>query len=154
MKKFLVKDYMKSKVVSLKPEQTVKEALKTMIQHKTNGLVVVDKKNKVVGILSSWDIIAYLVPDYLEADKHLASFESGDVFAERVQEIKADPVKKFMSKHVHTIRTEHSLMEAATLLSEFQIRQLPVVDDKGYLIGYLNRTDIKKAMGEVLHLKK
>lgn len=154
MKKYLVKDYMKNKVVSLHPEQTVKEAIKTMLEHKTNGLVIVDQHNKVIGILSSWDIIAYLVPDYLEEDKHLAAFESGDVFAERIKEVKDDPVSKFMSHHVHSIKPEHSLMEAATLLSEFQIRQLPVVDEDGYLIGYLNRTDIKRAIGEVLNIKE
>lgn len=153
MKKYLVKDYMKHKVVSLSPKQSVKEAIRAMIEHKTNGLVVVDEDKKVAGILSSWDIIAYLVPDYLEMDKHLASFESGDVFEKRIKEVEDDPVSKFMSKHVHTIKPTHSLMEASTLLSEFHIRQLPVVDESGTLIGYLNRTDIKRAIGDVLNIK-
>lgn len=153
MKKYLVKDYMKHKVVSLSPDQSVKEAIAAMMEHKTNGLVVVDKNQKVVGILSSWDIIAYLVPDYLEEDKHLASFESGDVFEERIKAVAKDPVSTFMSKHVHTINPTDSLMEASTLLSEFHIRQLPVVDDAGVLIGYLNRTDIKRAIGEILNIK-
>lgn len=154
MKKYLVQDYMKKKVVSLTADQTVKEALKAMIEHKTNGLVVIDKNSKVVGILSSWDIIAYLVPDYLEEDGHLASFESGDVFEERIKEVQDDPVSKFMSAHVHTINPDDSLMQAATLLSEFHIRQLPVVDEDDLLIGYLNRTDIKRALGEILNIKE
>ncbi len=123
-----------------------------MLDQKTNGLVVVDEDRHVLGILSSWDIIAYLVPDYLENDKHLATFEAGDVFEERVKEIQNDPVSKFMSSQVHTTRPDHSLIEAATLLSEFHIRQLPVVDENGVLVGYLNRTDIKKAIGDVLEL--
>lgn len=143
---------MRDSVVVLHAEDTVKQAVQTMLDKKTNGLVIVDKKEKVVGILSSWDIIAYLVPDYLEEDKHLAAFESGDVFAERINEVAEDPVSKFMSTVVRTIKPEHTLMEAATLLSEFHIRQLPVVDDEGRLVGYLNRTDIKKAIGDVLHL--
>ncbi|QQR55003.1 CBS domain-containing protein [Candidatus Peregrinibacteria bacterium] len=152
MKKYLVKNYMRDKVVTLNPTDTVKHAVEVMLNHKTNGLVVIDDSRHVLGILSSWDVIAYLVPDYLENDKHLASFEAGDVFEERVKEIQNDSVSKFMSSHVHTTRPEHSLIEAATLLSEFQIRQLPVVDENGILVGYLNRTDIKKAIGDVLHL--
>lgn len=143
---------MRDKVVTLSPNDTVKRAVEVMIEHKTNGLVVVDEKHHVLGIISSWDIIAYLVPDYLETDKHLASFEAGDVFEERIKEIQNDSVSKFMSSHVHTTNAEASLIEAATLLSEFHIRQLPVVDDKGILVGYLNRTDIKKAIGDVLHI--
>lgn len=144
---------MKKDVVTISPDTTVHDAIKTMIDHKTNGLVVIDGDNKVQGILSSWDIIAYMVPDYLEEDKHLATFESADVFESRVKEIKDDPVSNFMSKHVHTTQAKHSIMEAATLLSEFQIRQLPVVDEFGNLVGYLNRTDIKKAIGDAIGVR-
>ena len=69
-----------------------------------------------------------------------------------MKELKDDPIAKFMSAKVHTCKANHSLMEAATLLSEFRIRQLPVVDDDGVLVGYLNRTDIKKAIADVLGL--
>lgn len=149
-KQYLVSDYMNKHVVTLSPDATVEEAVELMIKKKTNGAVIVDKTNKVVGILSSWDIIAYLVPDYLEEDKHLATFEAGSVFASRVRHIAKDPISKCMTPNVHTIRPEASIMAAATMLSEFRIRQLPVVDENKVLVGYLNRTDIKRAVGDVL----
>lgn len=151
-KKCTVGTYMSQKVATLPKDATFADAVKVMLDNKTNGVVVVDKKRKVAGILSSWDLIEYVVPDYLEADKHLATFESADVFAKRVKEVADHPIKKFMSTHVHATKPEHSIMEAATLLSEFRIRQLPVVDDDGVLVGYINRTDIKRAIGEVLGL--
>lgn len=153
-KQFLVKDYMHSKVVKVSDKASFKEALEVMMSHKTNGIVVVHDDNRVAGMLSSWDLIEHAVPDYLEEDKHLAAFESGDIFAERVKEVQNDKVVEFMSHHVHTVKADSNLMEASTLLSEFKIRQLPVVDEDGILIGYLNRTDIKNAMGEVLNLNK
>jgi len=145
---------MQSDVNTISEHSTVREVVEEMIKAHTNGLVVVDKQHKVVGMLSSWDIIAYVVPDYLEEDKHLAAFESGDVFAERIKEVENHHVSKFMSTHVHTTKASHTLMEAATLLSEFHIRQLPVVDDNGVLVGYLNRTDLKRAIGDVLGLQE
>ncbi|OGY82371.1 MAG: hypothetical protein A3F54_02310 [Candidatus Kerfeldbacteria bacterium RIFCSPHIGHO2_12_FULL_48_17] len=145
---------MTKKVVTVTKDATFADAAKAMIDNKTNGAVVVDDNKKVVGILSSWDLIQYVVPDYLEADKHLAAFESADVFAKRVHAVKDAPISKFMSKHVHSTKPEDSIMEAATLLSEFRIRQLPVVDDAGVLVGYINRTDIKRAIGEVLGLSE
>ena len=129
---------------------TLAEAVNMMIAKKTNGLVVTNGGYKIVGILSSWDIIQYIIPDYLERDKHLASFESADLFAERAIQLAKHPVSKFMTKKVVTVREDHPLIEAATKLSEFHIRQLPVVDDKQNLVGYINRTDIKRAIGDAL----
>ena len=121
-----------------------------MIKNKTNGLVVIDESSKVAGILSSWDIIQHIVPDYLEEDMHLASFESGDVLIKRTLGAADDPITKFMTSNVHVVKPHETLMEAAAILSEFKIRQLPVVDDNGVLVGYLNRTDIKEAIGDIL----
>lgn len=152
-KQYLVSEYMRTEVVTVRSNTTVHDAVKAMIDSNTNGLVVVNGGKEVVGILSSWDIIEHVVPDYLEEDKHLATFESGAVFAERVKEVANDPISSFMSEHVHVVRPNHTLMAAATLLSEFKIRQLPVVNDEGILVGYINRTDIKKAIGDILGLK-
>lgn len=129
---------------------TLKEAVALMIKNKSNGAVVINGGNKVAGILSSWDMIQHVVPNYLEEDKHLAAFEAGDTLVNRVKEVANDPVSKFMTKKVQTIFADDNLMKAATMLSEFHIRQLPVVDANGVLIGYLNRTDIKKVLGEIL----
>ncbi|OGY78621.1 MAG: hypothetical protein A3B74_04545 [Candidatus Kerfeldbacteria bacterium RIFCSPHIGHO2_02_FULL_42_14] len=151
-KQYRVEEFMSTKVTTLHEDATIADAIQKMLRHKTNGLVIVDKNKKVVGILSSWDIIEYVVPDYLEEDKHLATFESGKMFEKRVRDIANHSIAECMTSRVHTIKPDHTLIEAATLLSEFHIRQLPVVDQDGILIGYINRTDIKRAMGEVLGL--
>jgi len=146
----LVSNYMQTNVSTLGTEDTFEKAVNKMVEAKTNGLVIVDKDLKIEGILSSWDLIQFLVPDYLEEDKHLASFEPADVFLQRTMEIKDEPIEKFMTKKVYTCNAEDSIMQAAAMLSEFRIRQLPVIDADEKLIGYINRTDIKKAIGDVL----
>lgn len=143
---------MQRKVITISKASTMREAVAKMIDTKTNGLVVVNNEQQVIGILSSWDVISYIVPDYLEQDKHLASFEAESLFATRVQELADHQVEQFMTKHVHTVKPTHSLMEAATLLAEHRIRQLPVVDDNGILTGYISRTNIKHGIGGVLGL--
>ncbi|PIZ76317.1 hypothetical protein COY05_01600 [Candidatus Peregrinibacteria bacterium CG_4_10_14_0_2_um_filter_38_24] len=153
MKKYIVSNYMNPKAITLNKDSTFRDAVELMLKKHTNGIVIIDNENKVAGILSSWDLIQYLVPDYLEEDKHLASFETGDTFSTRIDELENDSIMNFASKKVHTIKKTHSIMEAAALLSEFHIRQLPVVDDENKLIGYLNRTDVKKAIGDVLKIK-
>lgn len=154
-KKYIIAEYMNQDVLTIPKEATLKNAVKKMIEGKTNGLVVIDNERKVVGILSSGDIARCVVPDYLEEkDQHLAAFESADVFVGRVKDVADMPITKCMTDKVHTVKSEDTLMEATVILSEYGIRQLPVVDDKGVLIGYVNRTDIKKAIAEVLGVDK
>ena len=153
-RKYIISEFMNTNVITIPNNATLKQAVEVMIKSKTNGLVVINESNKVAGILSSWDIIQHIVPDYLEEDMHLASFESGDVLIQRTKETANDSIAKFMTAKVHTVKPQETLMEAAAILSEFRIRQLPVVDDNGVLIGYINRTDIKEAIGDILGIIK
>ena len=90
-KKFLVGEYMSTRHVTISRTATLRDAVERMIKEETNGLVVVDTENKVVGILSSWDVIKQIVPDYLETEDNLAAFEAESVFAKRVAEVKDSP---------------------------------------------------------------
>ena len=148
--KFKIKDYMQTEVTTIRSSAKFIDAVDIMMKKHRNGLVVLDRKNKVVGMLSSLHLIKHIVPDYLEDDKHLAAFEAGDIFIKRTKEVHNDPVKLFMNTDFHPVNAEDSLMEAATLMSEFNVRHLPVVDSNGLLVGYITRTDIKKAIGKIL----
>lgn len=151
-KKYLVDDYMKKQFRTIRDNATFKEAVAAMMENKSNGLIVVDDTQKVVGMLSTLDLIAYIVPDYLEEDKHLAAFEAEDVFAKRTHAVAHHKINLFMTKRFHALKAHHSLMEASTLMSEFNIRHLPVLDEKGVAVGYLTRTDVKMAIADILDL--
>src|SRR3989344_6632299 len=148
-----VKDYMTTPVVTITKNQTLAEAIKIMNEKNTDGLVVIDEKDKlqkVAGIISIADILRYLVPDYLEEDKHLASFEPSEVFIRRIQEIKSHKVSDCMtSRNLRTISKDHSLIEAAALLTEHRIHRLPVIDENNNLVGYLSKSDVQRAMGKI-----
>lgn len=147
---FTIDEWMRTDIVTLSRYATVKEAITLMLDQKTNGAVILDDAGQVEGILSSWDIIKYIVPEYLEEKGSLAAFEAADVFCKRVEAVQDDAIERFMTEEVKTIQQHGSLIEAVAMLSEFHIRQLPVVDAQNKLIGYLNRTDIKRAVGKVL----
>ncbi len=54
-------------------------------------------------------------------------------------------IKDWMSTPVITVGPDESMMKASKLLKDKNIRRLPVVDDKGKLIGILSDRDIKEA---------
>lgn len=54
-------------------------------------------------------------------------------------------IKDWMTKDVITVDPEASMMRAAKLMKEKNIRRLPVVDDRGKLVGILSDRDVKEA---------
>lgn len=150
---FLVKDYMRTVVPTVSHGATLKEAVASMLNCGTNGLVVLGDDNRVSGIISSLDVISYLMPRYEEGDERLVLFETEGAFLDRVQIVIDHPVTRFMRQPVRVIQPYRTLFEAAALLSEFRIRQLPVVDELGYLVGCITRTEIKRAIGHALGLE-
>ncbi len=54
-------------------------------------------------------------------------------------------IKDWMTKDVITVDPETSMMRAAKLMKEKGIRRLPVVDEKGKVVGMLSDRDVKEA---------
>ncbi len=147
-----VKEIMR-KAHIISDDKTFYDAIKQMIEEKTNSLVVVDKEGKLVGLLNTGMLIAEVVPDYLEEDAIAAHFANEDIFIEDVKKAQKSPIKKFMMKDPYYIQGEASLMELAVLaLSNKQFR-IPVVDKDKKPVGIITRTELKKVIGEILNIK-
>lgn len=149
---YTVAEFMDRNVHTISSDETLKTAMRIMRDTNTNCLVVINKENKVSGIVSLLDVIRQIVPDYLEEHQQVGAFEAGSLFMERVTEFSQQPILEFMTKKVHVIEENHTLIQAAALLSEHRIHQLPVVDAQGTLVGFIGRSDIKRAIGSVLEL--
>ncbi|HJS28465.1 MAG TPA: CBS domain-containing protein [Anaerolineales bacterium] len=119
-------------VVTIHPDQTVREALLIFAQRNIGSLVVVDPPGKIVGILSERDIIRNLARD---------------------ETIFSEPVNKLMTRDVITAVPEDDLTSVANTMTERRIRHLPVVRES-VLIGIVSIGDVVKAqrdtyLGEV-----
>ena len=54
-------------------------------------------------------------------------------------------IRDWMTKEVVTVTPETSMMKASKILKENKFRRLPVVDEKGQLLGIVSDRDIKEA---------
>ncbi|MBN2614602.1 MAG: IMP dehydrogenase [Bacteroidales bacterium] len=105
--------------VTLSAEATVIDALNMMREYSIGGIPVVDKKQKLVGIVTNRDL----------------RFERG----------MTKPIKEVMTKENLITTTEFtSFDQAAEILQEFKIEKLPVVDKNYKLIGLITYKDIIK----------
>ncbi len=132
----------------------LQDVLTKMIAEKTNSLLVLDKDQKLVGIVNAGSVIARVVPDYLEDDTIAARFATEDMFKEEVNKSSNVPVSEFMNAQPNTVKVTSSIMEAAIFaLSKKQVR-VPVVNDENEVVGLLTRTEFKQMIGHYMSIKE
>ncbi len=152
-----VKKVMTRNVITVKPTDYISDAIEKMKRHKISGLPVVDDSGKLVGILTDGDIIRALdIPDFpreifspppfdfIEAMIRM-KMEEWDI--ERALETwKKGRVEDVMTKDVITVSEDADIESAADIMLEKGIHRLPVVDEKGKLVGIVTRLDLVKAL--------
>ena len=116
MKKPLVRDYMTKQVVSLHPDLTVREAIDRVIKEGHVGLPVADGA-RLLGFLTPKELLRNVsAPD--KRIRHVIA--QGTVVA----------------------HPEMDIEDAARILFRMGVKELPVVDDDGSMVGIISTTDI------------
>lgn len=109
-------DVMTCKVECAHPEMTIREAAAKMKERDIGSLPVCEGA-KLVGIVTDRDITLR------------ATAEGKNPNLSNVGEI--------MTREIVSVGPDQSLQEAERLMHDFQLRRLPVVNERGELAGYL-----------------
>lgn len=136
---------------SVHPDTTVDQALELLVSNSVTGMPVLDDDGTVVGVVSDYDLLS------LEGIAEPSLLGTG-IFPELSMEWSTfKDVQRLMSKNsgktvadVMTeeplvVRPETNLAAAAKVLLDQKVRRLPVVDDRGRLLGIFTRRDVIKA---------
>ena len=110
-----------SNPVTLSEDATTAEAFALMARFKISGLPVVDKDNKLVGIITNRDL-KYTEP----SDARVSTLMT--------------------SKNLVTANPGVTLKDAEKILWENRIEKLPIVDKDGKLVGLITSKDIDNAI--------
>ena len=110
-------------VVTIRPDQTIREAIDLLVRHNIGALVVVEETDKPVGIISERDVVRQLA---------------------RNEALFTDPVGSIMTRHVITGMPQDDLQTVAKTMTEKRIRHLPLVD-QGKLVGIISIGDVVRA---------
>ncbi|MCS7121175.1 MAG: CBS domain-containing protein [Archaeoglobaceae archaeon] len=120
-----VEEIMEKNVIFVRDDTSFRDAVETMFEKKVGGCPIVDKENRVVGIITEKDVL-----------KHLAAKSYVD-----------DVVEKYMTKGVVTIRPKDTLKKAMETMVQRKLRRLPVIED-GVLIGMVTVRDVLRYFGK------
>ncbi|AKB13570.1 MAG: CBS domain-containing protein [Methanosarcina thermophila] len=125
-----VADIMSSPVYVINADEPVSHARKLMLRHKISTLLVLNE-GKMVGIVTKSDIA-----------NRLAQAEP----LWRRRPIDQVPIKLLMTESVITIYPEASISQAAALMLENRVHNIPVV--KNDIVGIVTRTDLVRYVAE------
>jgi len=127
-----VAEVMSKKVVTAKPETSIFEAEKTMIQHGFRRLPIIEN-GKITGIITVMDILRF--------------FGSGRVFQHlqsgTIVQVLQTSIFEIAVKDVVTVDQEADVGQAARLMQEKKVGALPVVQNER-LVGIITERDFFK----------
>ncbi|RQD66747.1 CBS and ACT domain-containing protein [Desulfonatronovibrio magnus] len=131
----LIKDWMSSEVTTVTKDTSMLKASKIFKDNNFRRLPVVDDSGKLVGIVTDRDIKDASPSKATTLDVHELYY--------LLSEIK---IKDIMTPSPFTINVGDSLEKAAIRMLEKKVEGLPVVDEKGEVVGIITETDIFKAL--------
>lgn len=148
-----VEDAMQKNVITIKDDMKIEEAARILRENRISGAPVIDKNNKLVGILSEGDIIRLLevhspklnliLPSPLDLiELPIRMKHEYDEIVKGLKKAAIISVNEIMTRKPITIKASQSVSDAAEIMDEHKIKRLPVVDEKGNLIGIITRGDI------------
>ena len=111
------------KVVTIRPAQTIREAVRLLAEHNIGAVVVMEEGDRPSGIISERDIVRVLT---------------------REEAILDWPVHRIMTREVIVGTPEDDVLTVGHTMIERRIRHLPVME-RGHLVGIVSIGDILKA---------
>ena len=158
----LVKDIMEKNVITLKPDDTLKEVVQKFSENKISGAPVVDSDNLVIGIVSEADIFRTLKEDSREF-RMVHMFPDAKMIGLSFEEVTTDKkteevlndlggikASEIMKKGVKTVGPEDQIKAVIDIVAKGLINRVPVVEN-GKLIGIVSRGDIMKRLSEIVN---
>ncbi|HEU6443778.1 MAG TPA: CBS domain-containing protein [Gaiellaceae bacterium] len=137
-----VRELMYKDVIAVAPETTLKEVASLLVEHRISGVPVVDESRRVLGVVSEADIV--LQEQATRPGSRLLDWLLGGGMFDRGK-LAARTAEEAMSSPPITIGAEKEVFQAARLMTEQEIKRLPVVDAEGTLVGIVTRSDLVRA---------
>lgn len=134
MERTRVRDIMTSPALTITPETSVPAAIALMKQHTIRHLPVVES-GRLVGMISRGDLREASIAASINADQYELHFLLNKL-----------TVARLMTRKVHTVTPDAFIVHAAELMTEHKIAGLPVVDERGGVLGIITESDLLRML--------
>lgn len=145
------KDVMSKDVITISPSTGIRVIFELFKKTRYGGLPVVDKDNKILGMVTKAEMLSVLLPDYFDMLGENIIFI--DDFGALDEEFESLPMfelfiaEDIMKKGGVTVDEDASLLKVSAMMQKFNVRRI-LVAKEGVLKGIITRGDICKAFFE------
>ncbi len=126
-----VADLMQMKVITVLADDTIADAIVTLAEAHVSGVPVVDRRHRLLGVLSTTDI--------------LTALSERGVQGGSTEFLEETPVRDLMTPRPLVISPEAQAREAAQHMLFLGVHRL-FVEEAGSLVGVISQTDIVRAV--------
>jgi CBS domain-containing protein len=120
-------DVMSTNVVRVHPGDSLQHAARMMAGYDCGALPVVDRNNRLIGMITDRDITVRGVAEMSNAGRM--------------------PVRAAMTDEAFACHVYDSLRECMGAMAEHQVRRIPIVDDYDRVVGIVSQADIARHAG-------
>jgi CBS domain-containing protein len=142
--KMKVKDFMIKDVISVRPDATIKEVMKTFVDKKIGGLPIVNDEGILKGIITDGDILRSIKP----IDRHIQDYFNLITYIEeqnmesRLREMAELPILRIAkTRGIVTVTPEDDMKQVVVILAKHHFKKLPVIDRENKVVGVISRGD-------------
>jgi CBS domain-containing protein len=138
-----VRDLMTPHVVSARPEQSLGDVARMMMDKDVRALPIVDDHGSLVGMVTHRELLKYLIPDYLQRSKSgkFRALPANMMAGQGSVDPRGLAVKDVMSRAVLCLSEDQTLTDVANLMNNKDVDRFPVVRE-GIVVGFLTRADL------------
>ncbi|MGH8809776.1 MAG: HPP family protein, partial [Noviherbaspirillum sp.] len=137
-------DIMSRDVVKVEFGTQLQDAWRLLREHRIKALPVVNRFNRVIGIVTQYDFLKHSDLDAIDGfSEKLRNFlrRTPHTHAE-----KPEVAGQIMTKHVRTASVDQPIASVVPLFSDTGLHHLPIVDANERLVGILTQSDLVAAL--------
>lgn len=148
------RDLMTKNVVVVSSDTPLLKAANILIEKKFNGLPVVDRDRKVIGIITEYDLIikgtAIHLPTFMKIFQELQLYKKGsEPLREDLKKIFQLKVSDIMNNDPLVVAEDTDIIKISELFSQHhKVNPIPVINSQNVLVGIISRHDLLKFFGD------
>ena len=124
MSNMRAREVMTSDPACCRPDTTLDEVARLMVTHDCGEIPVVDRSERVVGVITDRDIVCRVVAEGKNPMAHTAA--------------------TCMTQPVVSVGVDSPVEQVVSVMEGYRIRRVPVIDDRGGCAGIIAQADIAR----------
>ena len=145
----LVESVMQRHPITIPDDATVQDAVDKMTEHHVSALPVVDDAQRLIGILTTSDLLRVMQDAERTLDSDLAIYDQSSLITDLIRDtIGTDEITNIMSGATITVPQGESMQQVAVLMLEKQVHHVPVVSKDNRLLGIVSAMDFVRLTAE------